>query len=102
MIKTGNFHRHNSLGLTFQVAAGTLGRLKITLNGDPLEIDGPLAVDRLLAALEIDERRVAIEHNLQILKRGTYGATLVRDGDRIEVVNAVGGGAPQHHATDDR
>ena len=81
--------------MTFRVVAGTLGRLEITFNGDTLEIDGPLAVDRLLAALEIDARRVAVEHNLQILKRAAYGSTLVRDGDRIEVVNAVGGGAPR-------
>ena len=82
--------------------AGTLGRLKITFNGDFLELDGPLAVDQLLAALEIDARRVAVEHNLQILRRAAYGSTMVRDGDRIEVVNAVGGGEPRHHATDAR
>ena len=82
--------------------AGTLGRLNITFNGDAVEIDGPLAVDQLLANFEIDERRVAVEHNLQILKRAAYGSTMVRDGDRIEVVNAVGGGAPQHHTTDAR
>ena len=82
--------------------AGTLGRLNITFNGDAMEIDGPLAVDQLLANFEIDERRVAVEHNLQILKRAAYGSTMVRDGDRIEVVNAVGGGAPQHHTTDAR
>ena len=82
--------------------AGTLGRLNIMFNGDAMEIDGPLAVDQLLANLEIDERRVAVEHNLQILKRAAYGSTMVRDGDRIEVVNAVGGGAPQHHTTDAR
>ena len=81
--------------MTFRVVAGTLGRLEITFNGDTLEIDGPVAVDRLLATLEIDARRVAVEHNLQILKRAAYGSTLVRDGDRIEVVNAVGGGAPR-------
>lgn len=85
--------------MTFAGGAGTLWRLKITFNGDPLEIDGPLAVDRLLAALEIDARRVAVEHNLQILKRAAYGSTLVRDGDRLEVVNAVGGGAPRRPAT---
>ena len=84
------------------MVAGTLGRLKITLNGDLLEIEGPLAVDQLLVALEIDERRVAVEHNLQILKRAAYCSTLVRDGDRIEVVNAVGGGAPHDRATNDR
>ena len=82
--------------------AGTLGRLNITFNGDAVEIDGPLAVDQLLANLEIDERRVAVEHNLQILKRAAYGSTMVRDGDRLEVVNAVGGGAPRHHTTDAR
>ena len=88
--------------MTFWLDAGTLGRLKITFNGDPLEVDGPLAVDRLLATLEIDERRVAVEHNLQILKRAAYGSTVVRDGDRIEVVNAVGGGAPLYRTNDDR
>ena len=80
---------------------GYAGGLKITFNGDPLEIDGPLAVDRLLAALEIDQRRVAVEHNLRILKRAAYGSTLVHDGDRIEVVHAVGGGAPRVHASHD-
>ena len=83
---------HNSLGLTFGVRAGRLGRLKITFNGDPLEVDGPLAIDRLLAALKIDQRRVAVEHNLRILKRAAYCSTVVEEGDRIEVVNAVGGG----------
>ena len=42
--------------------------------------------------LEIDARRVAVEHNLEVVKRTAFGATIVNDGDEIEIVNFVGGG----------
>ena len=64
----------------------------ITLNGEAREVAGPLTVNALLAQLDIDPRRVAIEHNLVVLKRATFDETLVREGDRIEIVNFVGGG----------
>jgi thiamine biosynthesis protein ThiS len=67
-------------------------KLQITLNGDPHEVAAPLTVADLLAQLDIDPRRVAVEHNLIVLKRDTFASTLVRDGDAIEVVNFVGGG----------
>ena len=66
--------------------------MHITLNGEPYEVDGPLSVADLLARLEIDPRRVAIEHNLGILKRYAFGQTIVDEGDRLEIVNFVGGG----------
>jgi thiamine biosynthesis protein ThiS len=62
------------------------------LNGDPYEIAEPLTVTALLARLDIDARRVAVEHNLIVLKRTAFDATLVRDGDQVEIVNFVGGG----------
>jgi thiamine biosynthesis protein ThiS len=65
---------------------------RITLNGDPYEVDVPLTVSALLAKLEVDSRRVAVEHNLVVVRRGAYDSTLVRDGDQIEIVNFVGGG----------
>jgi len=65
---------------------------RITLNGDPYEMDAPLTVSALLARLEIDARRVAVEHNLIVVKRLAYDATIVRDGDQVEIVNFVGGG----------
>ena len=64
----------------------------ITLNGDRFEIDEPLSVTALLRKLEIDPRRVAVEHNLAIVKRHRYPEVVVADGDRIEIVNFVGGG----------
>ncbi len=66
--------------------------MKITLNGDAFEVAGPLTVSALLTHLDIDARRVAIEHNLVVLKRASFDSTEVRDGDQIEIVNFVGGG----------
>ncbi len=62
------------------------------MNGDTHEVAGPLTVSELLARLEIDGRRVAVEHNLVVLKRAAFDVTMVRDGDEIEIVNFVGGG----------
>jgi len=67
--------------------------LKITLNGDPLEWPGPVTVSALLVQLELDSRRVAVEHNLTVLKRATYDTVEIRDGDQVEIVNFVGGGS---------
>jgi thiamine biosynthesis protein ThiS len=64
----------------------------ITLNGQRFELDSPISVAALLAQLDIDPRRVAIEHNLNIIKRQTYSDTLIGEGDTLEIVNFVGGG----------
>jgi len=66
--------------------------LRITLNGEPYELDEPITVVDLLLQLSIDPRRVAVEHNLEILKRQLFADTLVHNGDRVEIVNFVGGG----------
>ena len=66
--------------------------MRITLNGEPYDLDAPLPVAELLMKLSIDPRRVAVEHNLTILKRTLFADTLVHEGDRIEIVNFVGGG----------
>jgi thiamine biosynthesis protein ThiS len=66
--------------------------LTIRLNGEPHEIAGPLAVSGLLETLGIDPRRVAVEHNLVVVKKDAYSSTVVNEGDEIEIVNFVGGG----------
>jgi thiamine biosynthesis protein ThiS len=66
--------------------------MTITLNGERHEISQPMTVDALLASLDIDPRRVAVEHNLSILKRHRFPEVVVDDGDSIEIVNFVGGG----------
>ena len=57
-----------------------------------MELPAPLSVAALLARLDIDGRRVAVEHNGLVVKRDRYEGSLVRAGDEIEIVNFVGGG----------
>ena len=66
--------------------------MRITLNGEHYELDQPVTVADLLAKLDIDPRRVAVEHNLAILKRQRFPEVTVGDGDTVEIVNFVGGG----------
>ena len=66
--------------------------MQITLNGERFELDQPLSVTALLARLEIDPRRVAVEHNLEIVKRQRFPDIVVNEGDTVEIVNFVGGG----------
>jgi len=66
--------------------------MMIKLNGDPHELAQPLSVSALLAQLEIDARRVAVELNLAVVKKAAYDSSLITDGDEVEIVNFVGGG----------
>ena len=67
--------------------------MRIVLNGDPYEVAGPLSLSALLDHLNVDPRRVAVEHNLNVVKRANYDSTQIQDGDQIEIVNFVGGGS---------
>jgi thiamine biosynthesis protein ThiS len=67
--------------------------VKITLNGEPFELASPVTIAGLLAVLKIDARRVAVEHNMTVLKRATFDQVTVAEGDQVEVVNFVGGGS---------
>lgn len=73
-------------------SAPPLPRVRITLNGDRYELGEPMTVSRLLARLGIDPRRVAVEHNLAVVKRTAYASTTVQADDTVEIVNFVGGG----------
>lgn len=66
--------------------------MTIRLNGESHELTAPLSVTALLTSLDIDPRRVAVEHNLIVVRRGAYDTTIVSDGDEVEIVNFVGGG----------
>lgn len=66
--------------------------MRITLNGDPYDLAETLTITQLLATLDIDPRGVAVEHNLNIVKRVGFDSTQVRSGDQVEIVNLVGGG----------
>ena len=66
--------------------------MTITLNGEPRAWEQPRSVAALLTELGIDTRTVAVERNRVVVKRATYGDTVVEAGDEIEIVSFVGGG----------
>jgi thiamine biosynthesis protein ThiS len=69
--------------------------VRIEVNGESQEVSDHLTVTQLLDQLAIDARRVAVEHNLVVLKRAAFDATVLAEGDQIEIVNFVGGGQPR-------
>jgi thiamine biosynthesis protein ThiS len=67
-------------------------RMRLTINGETREFPAPLSVSGLVAALALEPRKIAIERNLEIVPRSAYGETALAEGDRIEIVQFVGGG----------
>ena len=68
--------------------------MHVTINGEARIFPQPLTVAQLLADCGLDARKVAVERNLEIVPRSGYGHAVVEDGDRIEIVHFIGGGAP--------
>jgi sulfur carrier protein len=66
--------------------------MKIVLNGEAMEVAGGTTLAQLVASIADDPRGVAIERNLEIVPRSRHGETVLEDGDRLEVVQFVGGG----------
>ena len=64
----------------------------VVINGENREFTSPLSVTALLAGLGLDARKIALEHNLEIVPRSAYDQTMVTDGDRLEIVHFIGGG----------
>jgi sulfur carrier protein len=66
--------------------------IQVIVNGAAHRLEHPLDVAALIARLELQGRRIAVEKNGEIVPRSAHGSTLVADGDRLEIVVAVGGG----------
>jgi sulfur carrier protein len=68
------------------------GSIEILVNGQPRMARIGQAVSELLSELELDGRLVVVELNRQILRRGELSEVKLEPGDRVELVNFVGGG----------
>ena len=66
--------------------------MQITVNGATRTLDVPLAVADLLQIMLLTNKKVAVERNGEIVPRGAHASTLLAEGDRLEIVVAVGGG----------
>jgi len=65
--------------------------VQITVNGEIKNIT-EMSLLQFLESLGIDPRRVAVELNTDIVSKSTYETTILKDGDRMEIVQFVGGG----------
>lgn len=66
--------------------------IKIKLNGKDKEINDRMSVSQFLEELKINPEGVVVELNLQVLNKAKYGATDIKEGDNVEIINFVGGG----------
>jgi sulfur carrier protein len=66
--------------------------IQVTVNGAPHSFERPVNVVSLLETLRMAGKKVAVERNGEIVPRGLHRDTLVENGDRLEIVVAVGGG----------
>ena len=66
--------------------------MEIFLNGQPRRLDRAVSVARLLEDVGMTGRRIAVEINQYIVPRSGYAERLLEPGDRVEIVQAIGGG----------
>ena len=66
--------------------------MKIKINGEEKQIADGLSIHALLESLQIRPGRVVVERNRDIVQRDSFGATMLVDGDALEIVHFVGGG----------
>ncbi len=67
--------------------------MNIRLNGQTKILEGPILVSELLAKLELAPEKVVVERNLEIVPKDMISKTQIGEGDEIEIVHFVGGGA---------
>ncbi len=72
--------------------------MRVRVNGEPREIEDGLCVAELVARLEL-RGRIAVEVNGELVPRSRHAAHMIEDGDRIEIVHAIGGGTIRRGAS---
>ncbi len=69
-------------------------RMYIQVNGDSRNVRAEMNVTGLLQDLQLNAEQVAVEINLEILEKQAFDARMLQEGDRIEIMSFIGGGAP--------
>lgn len=66
--------------------------MQIYVNGEEKQIPEGLDMAGLIELLELTNQRIAVEVNEELVPRSTFSGHLLRTGDRVEIIHAVGGG----------
>ena len=67
--------------------------ITILLNGEKTEIDAGTNIEQLLQKLNIENKRLAVEINQEIIPRSEFSTQTFSDMDKVEIVQAIGGGS---------
>jgi thiamine biosynthesis protein ThiS len=67
--------------------------LRVMVNGEPREVEAGMTVTRLVELLALAPERLAVELNREVLRRARWPETELAEGDKVEIVHFVGGGA---------
>jgi thiamine biosynthesis protein ThiS len=67
--------------------------VKLTINGDPMVVEAGVTIDGLLDLLKIKREYTAVAVNREIIPKSEYGSVKLGDGDKVEIVRPMGGGA---------
>lgn len=70
----------------------TVELVRLMVNGEAIEIARGTTLAGLIARLELDTRKVAVERNREIVPRSTYGTVALEERDELEIVHFIGGG----------
>jgi thiamine biosynthesis protein ThiS len=68
------------------------GNAGVVINGEHRRVPAGTSLAQLISEVGLAPQRVAVERNLEIVPRSTFGEVLVEDGDAFEIVHFVGGG----------
>ncbi len=66
--------------------------MRVSINGEARDVGDGATLAELLADLALDPRRIAVERNRRLVRRGEHAGTVLADGDVLEIVTLVGGG----------
>ena len=66
--------------------------MNLSINGESRDFPAPLTVAALLETLGYAGKRIAVERNGEIVPKSRHGEAALAEGDRLEIVVAVGGG----------
>lgn len=66
--------------------------MEIFLNGEIVTTENKLSIDALVNDLALAGKRIAVEVNEQIIPKSQHAAYSLKSGDKVEIVNAIGGG----------
>lgn len=66
--------------------------MQVQVNGEMLQVQDGITLTGLVEQLELGEKRIAIELNLEIIPRSQHEDTILKESDRVEIVHAIGGG----------